>query len=451
MGFAEAFATAGGLKRLRKLLDSSHSVVVRFASGALKNITDSYDHRPSSTEAENEAAEAGVRSTFRRLSLLHRPGKQAKRRMPALLGDKGVQAAVRARSSEDARDKHLEAEAATTLQVQTFQNPPPPFPFPLICTPAPQASYRGARGRLHASRTAREAEAAAVLAAAVRHSPWVSRARRRVAAVRHPVNEPQPPPSTHLSPQLVALALCTYPSRDAIAQVRLQSARRGNTARTMSSRQLFAVVAVQAHWRGLAGRRGAVRRRRLAELYATEDATEGEAAGTAEVLQPIAAPRQRSTLSRGARTALRDAEAEAAAGEEGAAAALLTSRLLAENLRFRDGLKPHLRAIYSPRPQEVAPPHQRSRTHTHQAWRRPTPLARGSHSRAAAAAIATSPPYRLRRRPRPRSTPLAAARLAKPLPTEPRRCGRHPPGFGTARGPAQSKRGAAAVTTSTAA
>ena len=113
----------------------------------------------------------------------------------------------------------------------------------------------------------------------------------------------------------------------------------------MSSRQLFAVVAVQAHWRGLAGRRGAVRRRRLAELYATEDATEGEAAGTAEVLQPIAAPRQRSTLSRGARTALRDAEAEAAAGEEGAAAALLTSRLLAENLRFRDGLKPHLRAI----------------------------------------------------------------------------------------------------------
>ena len=130
-----------------------------------------------------------------------------------------------------------------------------------------------------------------------------------------------------------------------VAQVRLQSARRGNTARTMSSRQLFAVVAVQAHWRGLAGRRGAVRRRRLAELYATEDATESEAAGTAEVLQPIAAPRQRSTLSRGARTALRDAEAEAAAGEEGAAAALLTSRLLAENLRFRDGLKPHLRAI----------------------------------------------------------------------------------------------------------
>ena len=117
VGFAEAFATAGGLKRLRKLLDSSHSVVVRFASGALKNITDSYDHRPSSSEAENEAAEAGVRSTFRRLSILHRPGKQAKRRMPALLGDKGVQAAVRARSSEDARDKHLEAEAATTLQV----------------------------------------------------------------------------------------------------------------------------------------------------------------------------------------------------------------------------------------------------------------------------------------------------------------------------------------------
>ena len=127
VGFAEAFATAGGLKRLRKLLDSSHSVVVRFASGALKNITDSYDHRPSSSEAENEAAEAGVRSTFRRLSLLHRPGKQAKRRMPALLGDKGVQAAVRARSSEDARDKNLEAEAATTLQVKIKPAPAPSF------------------------------------------------------------------------------------------------------------------------------------------------------------------------------------------------------------------------------------------------------------------------------------------------------------------------------------
>ena len=37
VGFAEAFATAGGLKRLRKLLDSSHSVVVRFASGANPN------------------------------------------------------------------------------------------------------------------------------------------------------------------------------------------------------------------------------------------------------------------------------------------------------------------------------------------------------------------------------------------------------------------------------
>ena len=111
----------------------------------------------------------------------------------------------------------------------------------------------------------------------------------------------------------------------------------------MTSRQLFAVVAVQAHWRGLAGRRGAVRRRRLAELYATEDATESESSGTAEGLHPVAAPRQRSTLSRGARAALRDAEAEAAAGAEGAAAALLTSRLLAENLRFCDDLKPHLR------------------------------------------------------------------------------------------------------------
>ena len=113
----------------------------------------------------------------------------------------------------------------------------------------------------------------------------------------------------------------------------------------MTSRQLFAVVAVQAHWRGLAGRRGAVRRRRLAELYATEDATESESSGTAEGLHPVAAPRQRSTLSRGARAALRDAEAEAAAGAEGAAAALLTSRLLAENLRFCDDLKPHLRTL----------------------------------------------------------------------------------------------------------
>ena len=77
----------------------------------------------------------------------------------------------------------------------------------------------------------------------------------------------------------------------------------------MTSRQLFAVVAVQAHWRGLAGRRGAVRRRRLAELYATEDATESESSGTAEGLHPVAAPRQRSTLSRGARAALRDAAA----------------------------------------------------------------------------------------------------------------------------------------------
>ena len=194
VGFAEAFATAGGLKRLRKLLDSSHSVVVRFASGALKNITDSYDHRPSSSEAENEAAEAGVRSTFRRLSLLHRPGNQAKRRMPALLGDKGVQAAVRARSSEDARDKHLEAAAATTLQVQTFCiSPRSPFLLPFTCTPAPQASYRGAQGRLRANRTAREVEAAAILTTAVRHSPWVSHARRRAAAVRQQTNPSRPP------------------------------------------------------------------------------------------------------------------------------------------------------------------------------------------------------------------------------------------------------------------
>jgi hypothetical protein len=99
--------------------------------------------------------------------------------------------------------------------------------------------------------------------------------------------------------------------------VRLQSALSGSTAHTMTSRQLFAVVAVQAHWRGLAGRRGAVRWRRLAELYATEDAIES------------------STLSRSARIALRNAEAEAAAGEEGAAAALLTSRLLAENRSAR--------------------------------------------------------------------------------------------------------------------
>ena len=221
VGFAEAFATAGGLKRLRKLLDSSHSVVVRFASGAnpkpkpnpnhnpnpnpdqvrfasgaLKNITDSYDHQPFSTEAEDEAAEAGVRSTFRRLSLLHRPprGRQAKRRMPALLGDKGVQAAVRARSSEDARDKHLEAAAATTLQVRTFCNSAPlPFLSPLPCTPTPQASYRGAQGRLRANRTAREVEAAAILTTAVRHSPWVSHARRRAAAVRQQTNPSRPP------------------------------------------------------------------------------------------------------------------------------------------------------------------------------------------------------------------------------------------------------------------
>ena len=135
VGFSEAFATAGGLKRLRTLLDSSHSVVVRFASGALKNITDSYDHQPSSTEAENEAFEAGARSTFSLLSLVHRPGKQAKRRIPALLGDKGVQTAVRARSSEDARDKYLEAEAATTLQVdRPFASRSRSFLFPLTCT-----------------------------------------------------------------------------------------------------------------------------------------------------------------------------------------------------------------------------------------------------------------------------------------------------------------------------
>ena len=169
---------------------------MRFASGALKNITDSYDHQPFSTEAEDEAAEAGVRSTFRRLSLLHRPahGKQAKRRMPALLGDKGVQAAVRARSSEDARDKHLEAAAATTLQVQTFCiSPRSPLLLPFTCTPAPQASYRGAQGRLRANRTAREVEAAAILTTAVRHSPWVSHARRRAAAVRQQTNPSRPP------------------------------------------------------------------------------------------------------------------------------------------------------------------------------------------------------------------------------------------------------------------
>ena len=169
---------------------------MRFASGALKNITDSYDHLPFSTEAEGEAAEAGVRSTFRRLSLLHRPpqGRQAKRRMPALLGDKGVQAAVRARSSEDARDKHLEAAAATTLQVQTFCiSPRSPLLLPFTCTPAPQASYRGAQGRLRANRTAREVEAAAILTTAVRHSPWVSHARRRAAAVRQQTNPSRPP------------------------------------------------------------------------------------------------------------------------------------------------------------------------------------------------------------------------------------------------------------------
>ena len=106
---------------------------MRFASGALKNISDSYEHQAASTEAEAEAAEARRRqegllgrasstSSYSRLSLrrssLHRSaqGKQARRRMPSLLGDKGVQAAVRARSSEDARDKYLEAKAATTLQ-----------------------------------------------------------------------------------------------------------------------------------------------------------------------------------------------------------------------------------------------------------------------------------------------------------------------------------------------
>ena len=131
------------------------------------------------------------------------------------------------------------------------------------------------------------------------------------------------------------MARSPYPSGCALTrrplpscQVRLQSVHRGSTARTVTSRQLQALVMVQANWRGFAGRRGAARRRRLVELYATEDATGSEAAGTTEAL------RQRSTLSRGARTALRDAEVEAAAGAVGAVAALLTSRLLAENLRF---------------------------------------------------------------------------------------------------------------------
>ena len=96
---------------------------------------------------------------------------------------------------------------------------------------------------------------------------------------------------------------------------------------------------LQAHLRGFAGRRGAAQRRRLAELYATEDAIGSEAVETAK-MQPATAPRRRSTLSRGARTALRDAEAEAVAGAESAAAALLTSRLLAENLRCCDDIQP---------------------------------------------------------------------------------------------------------------